>query len=96
MPAYILVMRESPVRDPEAMAEYQRLNRANPRDPNLTPLVIYGNTEPLEGEAPEGTILLQFPDMDSARAWYHSPAYQEALKYRLKAADYRAFIVEGV
>ena len=96
MPAYILVMRESPVRDPEAMAEYQRLNRTNPRDPNLTPLAIYGNTEALEGEAPEGTILLQFPDMAAARAWYHSPGYQEALKYRLKAADYRAFIVEGL
>lgn len=96
MPAYVLVMRESTVRDPEALTEYQRLNRINPRDPNLTPLVVYGKTEALEGEAPDGTILLQFPDMEAARAWYHSPAYQEALQYRLKAADYRAFIVEGL
>ncbi len=96
MPAYLLVLRESPIRNPEAMAEYQRLNRASPRDPNLTPLVVYGRTEALEGEAPDGVILLQFPSVEAARAWYESPAYQEALKHRQLAADHRALIIEGL
>lgn len=96
MSAYILFIREKPVHNAEAMAEYQRLNQASPRDPNLKPLVIYGKTEALEGEAPDGIIVLQFPSVEAAKAWYNSPSYQEAMKHRKLGADYRALIVEGL
>ena len=96
MPAYMLFIREKPVHNAAEMAEYQRLNAASPRDPNLKPLVIYGNTEALEGEAPDGIIMLQFPDVAAAKAWYNSPSYQAAMKHRQLAADYRALIVEGL
>ncbi len=96
MPAYMLFIREKPVHNPAELAEYQRLNQAAPRDPDLKPLVIYGKTEALEGEAPDGVILLQFPTVEAARAWYGSPAYQAALKHRKLAADYRALIIEGL
>ena len=96
MPAYLIVMRESPVRDPDAYAEYQRMNREKPSEFKLKPLAVYGATEAFEGEAPDGVIVLEFPTMDEARAWYNSPAYQAALPYRLKAADFRSFIVEGL
>ena len=29
MPAYMVLIRDKPVHDPEAMAEYQRINREN-------------------------------------------------------------------
>lgn len=96
MPAYIVVTREGPVRDQSALDTYSKMNRDNPRDPNLTPVVVYGSVEALEGKAPEGVIILKFPTMEAAKAWYDSPAYQTALPYRKQGADYRAFIVEGL
>ncbi len=96
MTAYVIVYQESEIRDPESYARYQSMTRAARGDFALTPLAVYGATEALEGEAPQGVILLQFPSVEEARAWYHSPAYQEALPNRLKAADYRTIIVEGL
>ena len=96
MPAYMIVIRNEPVRDQAEMAEYQRLNREAPPTVPLKPLVIYGETVALEGPAPDGVIVLEFATVEDAKAWYNSPAYQKALPHRLKAADYRVFIVQGV
>lgn len=96
MPAYIIVTREGPIRDQAAYDTYSKMNRESPRDPNLTPLVIYGAVDGLEGAAPDGVVMMKFPTMEAAQAWYNSPAYQASLPYRKKAADYRAFIVEGL
>ena len=41
-------------------------------------------------------MLVEFPDMDAAKAWYHSPAYQDALQHRLKGADYRVILAQGL
>ena len=35
-----------------------------------------GDVEVLEGEWPGHVVLIEFPDRDSARAWYRSPTYQ--------------------
>jgi uncharacterized protein (DUF1330 family) len=94
--AYVIFIRESPVRDPAEMDAYQKQNRQGPRDPNLKPLALYGAMEALEGKLPDGIVLLQFPSVADAKAWYHSPNYQAAVPHRLKAADYRGIIVEGL
>jgi uncharacterized protein (DUF1330 family) len=96
MTAYIIVLREGPVRDAEAYAEYQRKNREHPPEVNLKPLVAYGAMQALEGEAPDGVVMLQFDSAADARAWYESPGYQAALPHRLRCGDWRAFIVEGL
>lgn len=96
MPAYLIAQREGPVRDEAAMAEYQRMNRENQGEFKLKPLAVYGATDALEGDAPDGTIIIEFPSVEEARAWYNSPAYQAAIPFRQKAADYRIFIVEGL
>ncbi len=62
----------------------------------VTPLVVYGRYEVIEGPEVEGVVILQFPSFDEAKAWYNSPAYCEAREHRFKGADYRAVIVEGV
>ena len=41
-------------------------------------------------------IGLTVPDMDAAKAWYQSPAYQEAKVHRLAGATYRVLVTEGV
>jgi uncharacterized protein (DUF1330 family) len=98
MAAYMILIRDEPVRDEAAMAEYQRMNReaANEFSAKLTPLVLYGAVQALEGAKPDGVIVLRFPTVEDAKAWYESPAYQASLPYRKKAADYRAIVVQGV
>jgi uncharacterized protein (DUF1330 family) len=96
MPAYIVVQREGPLRDAEAMEQYHSKSRQSGAGHNITPRVIYGAIEALEGEAPDGVVILEFPTMEEARAWYNSPGYQEVVPFRLKAADWTTFIVEGV
>jgi uncharacterized protein (DUF1330 family) len=99
MPAYMIFLREEPIRDSAEMAEYGRLNREHAQESitafQLKPLVVYGALEAVEGRPPDGAIVLEFPSVADAKAWYNSPAYQKALPHRLKAANYRAFIVEG-
>ncbi|MET0270420.1 MAG: DUF1330 domain-containing protein [Sphingomonas sp.] len=97
MPAYMILIRDEPVRDEAAMAEYQRRNRENMPlfAGKLTPLVVYGAAQALEGPAPDGVLLLRFDSVEAARDWYDSPEYQAALPYRQQAADYRAILVEG-
>lgn len=100
MPAYIIVYRESPVRDPAKIEEYSRRNRENAgafqEQFGIRPLVVYGASEALEGHNPDGIVMLQFPTVEDARAWYNSPAYQESLAFRTEAADWRVVIVEGL
>jgi uncharacterized protein (DUF1330 family) len=95
MPAYVLFIREGAVHTQSEMDIYRAMNRDKPTDPKLTPLVVYGAIEALEGKAPDGLVMLQFPTVEDAKAWYNSPAYQAAVPHRTKAADYRAFIVQG-
>jgi uncharacterized protein (DUF1330 family) len=100
MTAYLIVYRETPVTDPDAIQEYSRRNRENAGESQAKfgtrPLVVYGRCEGLEGPAPDGVVVLQFPTMEAARGWYESPAYQEAIPFRQKAAQWRAVLVEGL
>ena len=50
----------------------------------------------LEGDAPDGMVMLKFDSAEQARAWYESPQYQAALPHRIRCGDWKAFIVEGV
>jgi uncharacterized protein (DUF1330 family) len=51
----------------------------------LKPLALHGNHEVLEGPAIEGAVILEFPTMEATRTYYHSAAYQEAVKHRFLA-----------
>ena len=62
---------------------------------NIKALVNYGPYEVLEGPEVEGVVILEFPTRAEAKAWYESPAYQEAVRHRFMGADYTAIIVEG-
>ena len=95
MPAYAIFIRDR-LHDADELAVYSKKAGAARGDHQLTPLAYYGATETWEGETAEGVVIVQFPDMDAARAWYQSPAYQEALAHRKKAADYRVILVEGL
>ena len=95
MAAYILLIREK-LHDEAAMQRYAAAAGQARHGHDLTALAFYGASETLEGPAAEGVVLLSFPDMDAARAWYQSPAYQEARAHRFQGADYRVILVEGL
>ena len=63
-----------------------------------TPALVRGGTvESKEGGwAPRRVVVLEFPSMAQARKWYHSPEYKPLLDMRLKAADAKLILVEGV
>ncbi len=95
MSAYFVMIREQTV-DPVALADYgPRASLAAQNHP-LKPLAAYGALDQLEGEAIEGAVILEFPDMAAARAWYDSPSYQAAVKYRHAGSTSKAFFIEGV
>jgi uncharacterized protein (DUF1330 family) len=41
-------------------------------------------------------VVIGFPTLDDARAWYDSPAYQAILPLCTENSDGTAFLVEGV
>jgi len=95
MAAYAVMIRER-MKDAEEFATYGKLAREARGDHKLKALAFYGPQQVAEGEDVEGVVILEFPDMAAARAWYDSPAYQAAKVHRVKGADYRVIFVEGV
>ncbi len=55
-----------------------------------------GEMEVLEGAWPGSAILLSFPDMDMARSWYTSPAYQKILHLRIDHVVSDVILLDGV
>ena len=56
-----------------------------------------GASEVLEGNrVPNRLVVLEFPDGDAARRWYHSPEYTEAKATRDGAATGSFILVEGI
>ncbi|MFJ3486810.1 DUF1330 domain-containing protein [Pseudomonas sp. NPDC090202] len=94
MSAYVIFIRENTL-DASEMQQYAEKAPAARTGHDITRVAFYGDLEVLEGQATEGVAILRFPDMDAARAWYNSPAYQEARQHRLKGAEYRMLLVEG-
>lgn len=52
--------------------------------------------EVVEGEWPGDVVVVEFPDLQAARDWYHSPEYQAILPLRLRHARGNVVIVDGV
>lgn len=94
MPAYFVAVRNG-TKDAKEMETYSGKAANSMAGHALTPLVVYGKIRSTDGPATDGAVILEFPTFAEAEAWFDSPAYQDALKHRLKGADYQTFIVEG-
>lgn len=95
MAAYIVFIREKTIDQTELETYWRKAPAAMGGHP-IQALAAYGRHETLEGPEVEGIVIAEFPSMDEARAWYDSPAYQEAAQHRLRGAVYRGLIVEGL
>ena len=94
MPAYIVFTRLR-TRNQAELDTYRKSVGASLAGHKLKALANYSPYEVLEGPAVEGVVILEFPTRAEAKAWYSSPAYQDAVKHRFLGADYSAIIVEG-
>jgi uncharacterized protein (DUF1330 family) len=66
-------------------------------DPFGGRFLVHGATvEVKEGDWPGTVVVIEFPDIDAARAWYDSPGYQAILPLRTDHIDGAALIVDGV
>lgn len=83
MAAYVIA--DVDVLEPGPYKEYQRQVQATLEPYGGRFLVRGGALEPVEGEyRPKRLVVLEFPDVAAARAWYASPAYQAILPIRLR------------
>jgi len=94
MPAYVVV--EVEVSDPVRYEDYKRMV-----PPSLAPfegrfLVRGGKVETLEGEwSPKRLVIVEFPSVEKARAWWNSAGYEEAKALRQATSRTRMIVVEG-
>lgn len=95
MPAYLVFIREKTLDKPE-LETYGAKTPATLEGHPIKILAAYGRHVTLEGDDVEGIVIAEFPSVEEAQAWYHSPAYQEAAQHRFRGAVYHGLIVEGV
>jgi uncharacterized protein (DUF1330 family) len=54
------------------------------------------NPEVTEGELRGHIVVIDFPSMEMAKAWYPSAAYQAILPLRTRHSDITAALIEGL
>ena len=93
--AYILA--NVTVTNPEQYEEYRRLSTIAMKAHGAEVCVRGGAVQVLEGDwTPNRVVILKFPSVEKARAFYDSPEYDAARKAREGAAVMRMVLIEGV
>lgn len=94
MPAYVIA--EVQVTDPAGYEAYRPLAGASIARAGGRFVVRGGNADLLEGAPePNRVVVIEFPDAEAARRWYHSDEYQAAVKIRQANSTGRMILVEG-
>ena len=95
MPAYLIV--ETDITDPEQYEQYKAASPGAIAAAGGRFLVRGGEMAVLEGEwEPKRLVLVEFPDLETAKAFYESEQYQAAMKLREGAAHLNMVAVQGV
>lgn len=95
MPAYAIAHLHTPQINDEVLDYIDRIQ--DTLDPYGGRFLVHGaDVDVKEGPFPGTIVVVEFPDVDAANAWYHSPAYQEILPLRTANIDGTAVIVPGV
>ena len=95
MPAFLVVQIE--VVNKEKYDSYKQMV-----PPSLLPyggrfVVRGGKLETLEGTwSPERFVIIEFPSVAQAKAWWNSPEYAQAKAIRQETARTQMILVEGV
>ena len=95
MPAYALAHLRTPNLHPDVLDYIERIQAT--LDPFGGRFLVHGAAvEGKEGPWPGTVVIIEFPGVDEARAWYDSPAYRDILPLRTRHIEGEAIIVAGV
>ena len=92
MKGYIVVVYEE-INDEEAMKNYAEKATLAIKKYSPKVLVRGGKSINLEGKASPRTVVIEFPNIEDAKNFYHSSEYQEAIK-TIIGIDYPAPLVK--
>jgi uncharacterized protein (DUF1330 family) len=73
------------VNDPDAYMNYAKGARVAMQKYGARILALAGEYEPLQGDARERNVILEFESFEQAKAYFHSPEYQAAREHRIAA-----------
>jgi uncharacterized protein (DUF1330 family) len=94
MSAYIIANVR--VTDPVRYEQYKKLSTLAMQAHGAEVCVRGGEVNVLEGDwQPDRMVVLKFPSVAKARAFYDSPEYAKAREARAGAATMRMVVVEG-
>ncbi len=95
MSAFVIV--EIEIRNPETYERYKQLAPPSIAAYGGRYVVRGGEVETLEGEwKPKRLVVLEFPTVDLARAWWASSEYAEGKALRHSCADTKMILVPGL
>ena len=96
MAAYVI--SEVEVLDEPSFEQYRNLAKKSIDEYGGRYLVRAALPEAAEGNwSPQGRlVVVEFPDMATARRWYASDSYAQALSFRDRALNRRLLFVDGV
>jgi len=95
MSAYVVVQVD--VTDPVRYEDYKKMVPESLAKFGGRFVVRGGRTETLEGSwAPKRFVMVEFPDMERARAWWASAEYAEAKALRQATSSTEMIVVEGI
>jgi uncharacterized protein (DUF1330 family) len=95
MPAYLIV--DADVIDPEQYEQYKAASPGAVAAGGGRFLVRGGELAVLEGDwSPSRVVVVEFENLEAAKAFYESPEYQAAIKLREGAARFNMIAVEGL
>jgi len=95
MPAYVVALIES-ISDAETYKSYVAQVQATLDPFRGRFLARVPGPELLEGEgAPSRAVILEFPDVESARRWHASDAYQPVMRLRQSASKGKLLLLPG-
>ena len=94
MPAYVVV--EIEIHNPEEYEDYKKLTPASLKNYQGKFIVRGGKTETLEGDwSPQRFVVIQFPTLELAKAWWASEEYAQAKALRQRTANSKMIVVVG-
>ena len=95
MSAYVVVQVD--IKDPVRYADYKEMVPASLEKYGGKFLVRGGKTHTMEGGwAPKRFVLVEFPTVEQAKAWWDSPEYRAARDLRWATAVSQLIIAEGI
>lgn len=95
MPAYVIAHLQDAAPHPEVADYIERL--PSTFGPYGGRYLVHGTPhEVKEGSWPGGVVMIGFPGIEEARAWWDSPAYREIAPLRSRNVEGDIIIVNGV